>query len=1261
MAESNILVQVKNIVSKTLKISLEKLDVDADFDNFGVDSIIAMELMSNLSKEMDISITPAQFTEVNSIKELADSIEKLKETENKDEIKVSSIQTSQKQKTVKKTLDIPVQSSSRQRPGTRPSRNSTRIGIQEPYKKVLDKVHQEFSIDLRYRKFLSIEEIADTLVTGHLNELLSYYKILEETIDVHKFNQNDTRSALGADEISETHLTDIAIVGMSCNFPDAPDPDSYWNNLIAKKNSIREIPESRWNWKNYYSKDTVDGKTNSKWAALIEDHDRFDAKFFQIDGEEAVLMDPQERLLLQEVYKSFQDGGINPAELKGSNTGVFVSYEYSEYEHYLRNNIDQLELSKNKPFFSSSSPTYYLANRLSFLYDFNGPSESFNVNCAGSAVAINRAYHSLLNEENDMAVVGGVSLNLFAEDYIALSKYGMLSPDGTCAVFDDKANGFTRGEGVASVVLKRLADAEKDNNKIYGVIKSSNQNNRGKARFMQEIDTESITDVISHCYEKAAIEPAKINYIEVDGYATKWGDSFEYEGVKKVFGEVGAKEKSCALGSLKGNIGNLESVNGLASLIKMALSMHHKKFPATISKKETNTFIDIENPSHPLYLAESVIPFDTIRQDKNHLIRAGINAFADTGVNVHILLEEYGEKKNSKTAEIPSEPQLFLLSAKDTNRLMESVQDHIDYLSNSDDTSFTNIVYTSQLGREAMEERLAIITSSGQDLVRKLSIVKNNLDQKRKGLEKEGIFIGSVTEASENPLNGIFTDDMAQMLVAQTKQQNRWQKLAKLWIIGFDIPWRLVWENMPVRPVSLPLYPFYKDRYWAEIVGDGKPSLNLNGKEPKATKVSTVSKKATTMEAQWFFYRSEDKSYDESSLSSIEKIELFLQQQIALLRKKSIHEIDPKKSFLDIGLNSIDIGTFVSNTMNLLNITLSPAILFNNADIESLARYLKETYPKKLASLSVTNDKKKAANEKSRAGSRSSIIETEDLSSTDNVLVPLQTKGKKRPIFAVSQGGNGTTLSFQNLVQALGGNQPFYGLEFVISAYAIDQDITIEKIAKTNVEAIRKVQKKGPYLLVAYSNGGMIAFEMAKILMAQGERIESLYFLDCFSPLQPTIDMADEMVGAFNAKFINTTSKGPTVDLTEFKNIPEKNRLAYLYKAITKNGFTIPRKQFETTYKVLIAMERACRAYKPSRLAGKLNVQLFRATKNYLEGYEKLTADYGWNKLLSNKLKITPVEADHFSITDKESSGVIAKKITMPIKKKPIKKVKMAP
>ena len=354
-----------------------------------------------------------------------------------------------------------------------------------------------------------------------------------------------------------------------------------------------------------------------------------------------------------------------------------------------------------------------------------------NASCASSALAIHRACQSLAQGECDVAICGGVSLNLFEGDYAAIARYGLLSPDGSCGVFDDAANGFTRSEGVGLLVLTRLDDAERDNRRIFAKVVATHQNNRGHASFISEIKHEAITQVISECYEKHAIAPDSVRYIEVHGYATKWGDSFEFEGIKNAFDASATGEKRCALGSIKGYIGHTEPASGVASAMKVALSLYHKQFPATITKKTLNTFIDIESRAHPLYIADRPLPFDELRRG-DEPIRAGVNSFSDSGVNVHLLFEEYRPGHGVARAE-HSGRQLFVFSGRTRESLQESLaltreslQESLAFYSSRLRTqeptpALEDMAYTMQLATVPMEHRLAIVAASHKELIEALA------------------------------------------------------------------------------------------------------------------------------------------------------------------------------------------------------------------------------------------------------------------------------------------------------------------------------------------------------------------------------------------------------------------------------------------------------------------------------------------------------------------------------------------------------------
>ena len=924
--------KVKLVVASTLKIPGEKLDVDAEFDTFGIDSIVAMELMKNLSAEFNVSITPAQFTEVNTVRELTLTIEP---SVTEEKIVAPKERTIIKPKPEKKTNKILRTGKNYNRHTTNPKKRDRDTSVS----KIVDFIEAKYGISLTGTKFRNVEEIVELLATKHFSQLVDYYDSYSGTISDNDSIEREDGKIPKESSIkrSLSDSLDIAIVGLSCNFPDAENIAIFWNNLITEKRSIKEIPENRWSWKLHYSDKEEPEKTISKWGAFVKNYDCFDADFFNFSEEKAKLLDPQERLLTQEVYTAFEDACIDISSLNGSNTGVFVGYEYAEYENYLRNNLSKIE---NPPVFSSSSPTYYLANRISYIFGFCGASESININCASSAAAINRACLSLTNRETDIVVAAGVSLNLFEQDYIAASQYGMLSPDGSCAVFGEEANGFTRGEGVGAVVLQPLADAQEENRRIYGVIKSCHQNNRGKANDISEVKHESITEVIQETYNKSSIPIESLRYIEVDGYCTKWGDSFEFEGIKNAFSHVTGEGKYCALGSLKGNIGHLEPASGIASFIKIALSLYHREFPATITAKAISSFIDIDNNDHPLYIADKSSSFEEIQGKFEGPIRAGINSFSDSGANVHIVVEEYQSTVQEHQAE---RSQIFVISAKNKENLFEHINNFINFLPNNE-IPFRDINYSLQVGREALKERLAIVCDSKQELLDKLILMKNKFKHDFVELEKKGIFYKNLNDVNGNTLNRVTTKEMLGQLVEQNFLAENWLEIALLWTNGADIPWQRIWKSHPAKPVSLPCYPFSKKRYWVSVESlmETENSSEENDINNFSDKEKKEEKKET--EQKWQFSKSDDSIEAPISMNAIDKIELFLKQEVAEQLKKNIQQIDINKNFLELGVNSLGITGLIQKTNKILNSRLSPSVVFKYPDISSFTHYLVESY-----------------------------------------------------------------------------------------------------------------------------------------------------------------------------------------------------------------------------------------------------------------------------------------------------------------------------
>lgn len=872
---------LKGILGNLLKYPAEKIDDQDEFGDLGLDSTQAMELVTKVSNHYNIKFSPAKMVSVSTIKNMSEMFcdefnEQLTAFYNNDSPVTSTVPQEDRIESKSQIASITF---------------STHIAPKTVPISFLNDISEKYNIPLcsEIVNARDINQVVDILTEKYRDKMHSYYKpeCCPGTIATATPEPTATISTE-----NKTSTEPIAIIGMSAALPDSPNLDIFWDNLINGKNSIKEVPETRWDWKQFYSEKVEPGKTISKWAALLDDVESFDPSFFKISPEEAVLIDPQERIVLQETYKALEDAGLNVDMLSGTKTGVFIGYEYSEYELHLK----QTRLNQTTgdlPFFSSSNRSYNFANRISFLFDLTGPSEAINVNCASSATSINRAYYSLLNNECDIAIVGGVCLNLFPEDYIASGD--ALSPDGSCKVFDEHANGYTRGEGCGIIILKRLDQAKKDRDRIYTLIKSCSLNNRGFSKSPSDIKPEAITDVVEDCYKRVGVNPETVQYVEVNGFSTKWGDLVEYDALKKVFSNSTNKEneKNCGLGSLKGNIGNLEPASGVVSVIKMALSMANKQFPGTISCDTVNEFIDVQDESHPLYLMTKNSTFEELKKNSHSPIRAGVNSFAYSGVHVHILLEEYIESEpHIKESIQNNNRQIVILSAKNKNCLEERASNLLSFLQrdNISAPELTNITFTLQTGRQVMEYRMALVVKSLDELVMNLKEYLDSVHGNKKIKPSSPIYIGECKNVSQE-------DGLSLRKIEELAKQDP-EKLALYWVQGEEIPWNELYGELKPYPVSLPTYPFSKEHYF----------VSKNNNE-------------TTGD-----------------------VELFLKELLAKQLNKPTNSIKTDVDYFDMGLSSLGLVKVIQELGSKIGEKLSPSLLLTYNTISLFSAYLSSNY-----------------------------------------------------------------------------------------------------------------------------------------------------------------------------------------------------------------------------------------------------------------------------------------------------------------------------
>ncbi len=573
----------------------------------------------------------------------------------------------------------------------------------------------------------------------------------------------------------------IAIIGMSGLFPMANDLETFWSNLQQGRDCITEIPRSRWDWRDYQE------YTDVKWGGFVDSISEFDPLFFGISPREAALMDPQQRLLMTYVWKAIEDAGYSSKALAGTNTGIFVgtgNTGYSELLARANSKIDGTTAANMSP---SSGP-----NRMSYLLDIHGPSEPIDTACSSSLVAIHHAVCAIRDGSCEMALAGGVNTVVAPEGHIAFDKAGALSKEGRCKTFSDQADGFAVGEGAGILLLKRLAEAERDGDHIYGLIRGSAVNHGGHANSLTAPNPKAQADLLIAAYKKAEVDPKSISYIEAHGTGTELGDPIEINGLKSAFKDHTMIPRSCGLGSVKTNIGHLSLAAGVAGVIKVLLQLKHKTLVKSLHSKQLNPYIQLDGT--PFYIVQETQEWKT---HDGLPRRAGVSSFGIGGVNAHIVLEEYIAYEQIKPA---ASEALIVLSAKNKNQLKEQVE-QLRKAIEQNTYELVDIAYTLQVGRDAMEKRLAFVATSIEDLRLKLK----NIDQEA--------YVGEVENGT---LQELMQDEEMQEAIEKWMQRKKYARLLDLWVQGLNIPWKKLYPGQKPKRISLPTYPFAKEHYWIE-------------------------------------------------------------------------------------------------------------------------------------------------------------------------------------------------------------------------------------------------------------------------------------------------------------------------------------------------------------------------------------------------------------------------------------------------------------
>ncbi|WP_406003970.1 SDR family NAD(P)-dependent oxidoreductase [Streptomyces sp. NBC_00987] len=594
----------------------------------------------------------------------------------------------------------------------------------------------------------------------------------------------------------------VAVIGAAGRFPGSPDLDAYWANLAAGTDSVTAFPLDRYDADYARIAQAADFPHH---AAVLDDVDAFDAAFFRILPREAELMDPQHRLALQTVWNAVEHSGHAPSGLP-ANTGLFLGVSGTDYATLLA-----AHGTAPDAFTSTGNAHSMLANRISYVLDIHGPSQPVDTACSSSLVAVHRAVEAIRSGACDAAIAGGVNLLLSVDTFVSAGRAGMLSPDGRCRTFASGANGYVRGEGVGAVVLKPLADAERDGDAILAVIVGTAENHGGRANSLTAPNGTAQADLVVRAM--GGIAPRTIGYVEAHGTGTALGDPVEVRALQAAFRQLGGDTTAtCGLGSVKTNIGHLEAAAGIAGLLKVVLAMEHGTLPRSLHCDRINPYIQLDGS--PFRIVRANEPWERPRDRDGGLAprRAGVSSFGFGGANCHVVIEEYigrtADTSPAQDTDVPGSRVAVPLSARTEQQLCERARNLLAHLEGpTGPAPLRSIGWTLQTGREAMAERIGWVVSSHRELAEKLREFISGQDGGRMSGAQHG----------ERPARDGLADAVAR------------------WSAGEEVDWRRLYEAaglaLPGR-AHLPTYPFARDRYW--LPDSAGKTNSVAGQRPSA-------------------------------------------------------------------------------------------------------------------------------------------------------------------------------------------------------------------------------------------------------------------------------------------------------------------------------------------------------------------------------------------------------------------------------------------
>ncbi|WP_426752694.1 beta-ketoacyl synthase N-terminal-like domain-containing protein [Myxococcus sp. Y35] len=663
-------------------------------------------------------------------------------------------------------------------------------------------------------------------------------------------------------------------------------PRTLWQMLCDGIDATGDIPAGRWPLESLFDP-TPDrpGKIRNRRAGLIDGVDQADPAAFRLSKRELRQMDPQHRLLFECAWQALEDAGIPFDAVRGSRTGVFMGVNFSDFQRMLARDWSALD-----GYSVLGSTASFAANRLSYAFDLRGPSTVSSVGCASSTVALHEACRSLMLGEVELALAGGVELMLSPDSSIMLSQAGVFSERGQCRTLDAQADGYVRGEGAGVVVLKPLAKVDASD-RVYAVIRGSAVNHNGRNEWIMAPSASAQADVIRQACEHGGVEAASLDYIELHGSSFLKGDAAEAEAIGEALGTQ--RPFPCRLGAISNNLGYLGAAAGIAQFIKVCLSLHHRTLPPTIHVDAPNPLIAFE--SLGLRIQSELEPWP--ERGPGVPARAGIVSTSLGGANGFIALEAAPERSPMAVREAKAPGHLLVLSALTPEALRQRALQLRDFLATTPEAEATldDICFTAAFKRQHHRHRAAVLAEDRDGLVERLELL---------------------------------TQMAGGALLAQAGQPESWVAAARAFVDGGSLTSEL-YPARGGRCVSLPVYPFQRQRLWPEWLTPDEVCRPPTAARPSAA----LALQAAAVSA--------GDARDVPRIFGEEQMLAFLRGHLAEVLEVDAAALDAQgRTFFELGLNSIGATQLKERLSRALELPLSTTLLFELPRLEPLAKRL---------------------------------------------------------------------------------------------------------------------------------------------------------------------------------------------------------------------------------------------------------------------------------------------------------------------------------